>query len=48
MLAFACAGLDSMIKQVVRDALESVIDSSDGLTGTSGCTWRSACEARHP
>ena len=30
MLVFACAGLDSMIKQVVRDALESVIDQSDG------------------
>ena len=30
MLVFDCAGLDSMIKQVVRDALESVIDQSDG------------------
>jgi len=26
MLIFACAGLDSAIKQLVRDALESVID----------------------
>ena len=33
MLAFACAGLDSMIKQVVRDALESVIDRSEGAHG---------------
>ena len=33
MLVFACAGLDSMIKQVVRDALESVIDRSDGAHG---------------
>ena len=33
MLAFACAGLDSMIKQVVRDALESVIDRSERAHG---------------
>ena len=33
MLAFACAGLDSMIKQIVRDALESVIDTSEGAHG---------------
>ena len=33
MLAFACAGLDSMIKQVVRDALESVIDRREGAHG---------------
>lgn len=30
MLVFACAGLDSMLKQLVRDALESVIDCNDG------------------
>jgi hypothetical protein len=30
MLAFACAGLDSMAKQLVRDALPSVISSDDG------------------
>ncbi len=30
MLVFACAGLDSMIKQVVRDALETVIDKNSG------------------
>jgi len=30
MLVFACAGLDSMLKQLVRDALGSVIDSKEG------------------
>ena len=30
MLVFTCAGLDSMLKQLVRDALESVIDCNDG------------------
>jgi len=30
MLVFACAGLDSAIKQLVRDALQSVIDMDDG------------------
>lgn len=30
MLVFACAGLDSMLKQMVRDALETVVDRNDG------------------
>ena len=30
MLVFACAGLDSMLKQMVRDALETVIDRDHG------------------
>jgi hypothetical protein len=30
MLVFACAGLDSAIKQLVRDALQNVIDSDEG------------------
>ena len=30
MLVFACAGLDSMLKQMVRDALVSVIDRDQG------------------
>ena len=30
MLVFACAGLDSMLKQIVRDALGKVIDSREG------------------
>ncbi len=30
MLVFACAGLDSMLKQLVRDALGKVIDSREG------------------
>ena len=33
MLVFACAGLDSMIKQVIRDALELVIGQSEGAHG---------------
>jgi len=30
MLVFACAGLDSMVKQLIRDALPSVIDVDEG------------------
>lgn len=30
MLLFACAGLDSVVKQLVKDALESVIDKDEG------------------
>ena len=30
MLVFACAGLDSMLKQLIRDALKLVIDQSEG------------------
>ena len=30
MLVFACAGLDSMVKQLVRDAICQVIDNSEG------------------
>ena len=30
MLVFACAGLDSMLKQLVRDALGKVIDVREG------------------
>ena len=30
MLVFACAGLDSMVKQLIRDALPSVIEADDG------------------
>jgi len=30
MLVFACSGLDSMIKQLIRDALPTVIDKNEG------------------
>lgn len=30
MLAFACAGLDSMVKQLVRDALPEVVSKDEG------------------
>ena len=30
MLVFACSGLDSMIKQLIRDALPAVIDKNEG------------------
>jgi len=30
MLVFACSGLDSMVKQVIRDALTQVIDKNEG------------------
>lgn len=33
MLIFACAGLDSMVKQLVRDALALVIQRSEGAHG---------------
>ena len=33
MLTFASAGLDSMIKQLVRDALAKVIDRSEAAQG---------------
>lgn len=32
MLIFACAGLDSMVKQLVSDVLSSVIDFDDGAS----------------
>jgi hypothetical protein len=30
MLVFACSGLDSMIKQLIKDALSKVIDQNEG------------------
>ena len=30
MLVFACSGLDSMIKQLIRDALPKVIEKNEG------------------